>query len=133
VARVPAGEAFSARQQEEIVRAIRFAREASGLDFSVYVGTTGDYPRGYAERLHAALGDRAPQSVLVAVDPSSRALEVVTGAAARRQLDDRAAALAAASMTSAFQGGDLAGGIATGVQMLAEHARQPRTLHLDSP
>ena len=50
---------------------------------------------------------------LVAVDPGARRVEVVTGPEVRRRLDDRAAALATMTMTSAFQAGDLAGGIAT--------------------
>ena len=36
-------------------------------------------------------------------------------------------------MTTAFAGGDLAGGIATGVRMLGDHARAPKTLHTDTP
>ena len=46
---------------------------------------------------------------------------------------DRDCALTAMSMVTAFSSGDLTGGIVDGVQKLAEHARQPRTLHLDSP
>lgn len=126
---MPAGEAFTARQREEIERAIRFATRDCGLRFSVYVGGLGDQSRTQAERLHAALGADAPVAVLVAVDPGARRLEIVTGAEARRRLDDRSCTLAAASMTSAFLAGDLVGGIVHGVQMLAEHARVPRTLH----
>jgi uncharacterized membrane protein YgcG len=36
-------------------------------------------------------------------------------------------------MTSAFQAGDLSGGIANGVLSLAEYARVPRSLHTDTP
>jgi len=130
---VPAGEAFSTRQQAEIARAVRLAEKDGGPRFSVYVGGLGDDTRSQAERLHAALGADARFAVLVAVDPGARRLEIVTGAEARRRLDDRSCALAAASMTSAFLAGDLAGGIVHGVQMLADHARVPRTLHRDTP
>jgi Domain of unknown function (DUF5130) len=132
VAPVPAGEAFSTRQREEIARAIRLAEHEGGPRFSVYVGGLGNDTRAQAERLHAALGGDAPFAVLVAVDPGARRLEIVTGAEARRRLDDRSCALAAASMTSAFLAGDLVGGIVHGVQMLADHARVPRTLHRES-
>lgn len=128
---MPAGEAFTARQQDDVVRAIRLARQQSRLDVSVYVGALEGDSRAAALRLHGALGEAAPQSVLVAVDPASRRVEVVTGTVARRQVDDRAAALAAMTMTSAFQGGDLAGGITSGIQALAEQAHQPRSLHTD--
>lgn len=130
---MPAGDAFSARQQEDVVRAIRLARQQSDLPVSVYVGTLEGDSRATALQLHGALGDRAAGSVLVAVDPGARRVEVVTGPEARRRLDDRAAGLAAMTMTSAFQAGDLSGGIANGVLALAEHAHAPRSLHTDTP
>jgi uncharacterized membrane protein YgcG len=71
--------------------------------------------------------------VLVAVDPSARRLEIVMGEDLRGRLDDRACGLAALAMTTAFAAGDLAGGIVNGIRSMAEHARAPRTLHLDTP
>ena len=46
----------------------------------------------------------------------------MTGPAARRRVPDRVAALAVLSMTSAFAGGDLAGGIVDGLRQIAEAA-----------
>jgi uncharacterized membrane protein YgcG len=130
---VPAGEAFSERQQDDIVRAIRIARSEADLPVSVYVGALDGDSRATALRLHGALGAEAADSVLVAVDPGSRRVEIVSGSQIRRRLDDRSAGLAAISMTSAFQAGDLAGGISSGILSLAEHARAPRSLHTDQP
>jgi uncharacterized membrane protein YgcG len=126
---VPAGEAFSQRQRDDIVRAIRLARQQSELPVSVYVGALEGDSRAAANRLHAALGAVAPETALVAVDPGARRVEIVTGDVVRRRLDDRAAGLAAIAMTSAFQAGDLAGGIVSGVLSLAEQAQTPRSLH----
>lgn len=126
---VLAGDAFSDRQREEIVRSIQLARRSSGVNFSVYVGAADGPPRSYAKRRHAELGSEAPDSVLVFVDPGARSLEIVTGSRARRWVDDRACALAAMTMTATFAAGNLAGGIAQGVQLLAEHARHPASLH----
>ena len=125
---MPAGEeiSFSQRQRESIERAVRAARQESGLPIYVFVGELGDPPREIAQRVHAGLPDPAG-AVLVAVDPALRQLEVVTGAQASLRLDDRSCGLAAVSMTSAFEAGDLAGGIATGVRMLAEHASSARS------
>jgi uncharacterized membrane protein YgcG len=128
---VAAGELLSSRQREEILRNVRLAQQECGLRFSVYVGDTDDNTRGYARRLHGALGREGSRTVLVVVDPERRRLEIVTGEHAARQLDDRACALAGMSMTSSFSAGDLAGGIAAGVVMLGNHARQPRTLHTE--
>ena len=128
---MPAGDAFTARQQDDVVRAIRLARQQSQLPVSVYVGALEGDSRAAALALHGALGAESPRAVLVAVDPGARRVEVVTGSEARHRVDDRAAGLAAMTMTTAFQAGDLAGGIASGVLALAEHAHAPRSLHTD--
>jgi uncharacterized membrane protein YgcG len=126
---VLAGDAFSDRQRDDIVRAIQLGRRSSGVNFSVYVGAAEGPPRAYAKRRHAELGAEAADTVLIFVDPGARSLEIVTGSRARRWVDDRACALAAMTMTSSFAAGNLAGGIVQGVQLLAEHARHPQSLH----
>lgn len=130
---MPAGEAFTARQSEDIERSLRQAKEISGLEFAVYVGALEGEPRPAAESLHAQLGDRAEDGVLLAVDPGGRRLEVVTGPGARRYLDDATCALAALTMTSQFTLGDLSGGIINGLRSLAEHGRHPESLHTEQP
>lgn len=129
---MPAGEAFSARQAQSIDRAIRQAEEISGLDFSVYVGPVDDDLRDHGRRLLGALGSHAATAVILVVDPAARQLEILTGKTASYHLDDRATALGAMSMTTSFSAGDLAGGIVDGLRTLAEHARQPRTLHTEA-
>ena len=85
-------------------------------EFSVYVGELDQPVRGHAEKLHSQLAD-PDQSVLVAVSPNQRVLEIVTGEA-RRRIPDRSAKLAALSMSAAFGGGDLAGGLVSGLAQL---------------
>ena len=130
---MPTGEVFSDRQTQDVERAIAGAETDTGLQFSVYVGPLGPSTREQALTLHAALGDGAARAVLVAVDPGLRQTEIVTGADAKRFLDDHAAALGALAMTTQFNSGDLAGGLVNGLRTLAEHARHPPTLHLDQP
>jgi hypothetical protein len=129
---VPAGDAFSANQVDAIERAIAQAREESDLLYSVFVGAPEGELRDQGRQLLGALGNAGDSSVLVMVDPAHRRLEILTGQAASRYLDDRATALGAMSMTSSFAAGDLAGGIVAGLHTLSEHARQPRTLHTAS-
>ena len=112
---------FTTRQLLRLDEALRLADQSTGLTFSVYVGDLDEPVRGHAEKLHGQLPDSA-NAVLVAVSPNQRALEIVTGSLARRRLPDRAAKLAALSMTAAFTGGDLAGGIVSGIAQLADHA-----------
>ena len=129
---MPAGDAFSASQVKAIERALRQAEQESGLTYSVYVGSPDEDLRQYGRRLFGLMGERASAVVVVLVDPAARRLEILTGDRSARALDDRATALGAMSMTSSFSAGDLAGGIVAGLHTLAEHARQPRTLHTDN-
>jgi uncharacterized membrane protein YgcG len=125
---VASGDGFSADQRYEIDRAIRAAETVCRFEFSVYVGTAGEDPGPFAQRLHASLSTPA-RSALILVDPAARVLEIVTGSAVRRVLPDDAVRLAAVAMQSAFAQGDLVGGIKRGVAQLADAARQPETLH----
>ena len=112
---------FTTPQLLRLDEALRVADQSTGLTFSVYVGDLDDPVRAHAEKLHGQLAD-PDESVLVAVSPNQRMLEIVTGAKARKRIPDRAAKLAALSMTAAFGGGDLAGGVVSGLAQLAEQA-----------
>jgi uncharacterized membrane protein YgcG len=101
--------------------ALRQAEAATGLTFSVYVGPLTEPVRADAEGMHARLAD-PERSILVAISPNQRLLEIVTGTVARRRVLDRDAKLAALSMSAAFAGGDLGGGIVAGIAQLADHA-----------
>jgi uncharacterized membrane protein YgcG len=129
---VPAGDAFGIRQEQDIQKAIELAEKQTGLKFSVYVGSVEADLHAQAVRLHRRLDDAA-RAVLIVVDPRRNQLEIVTGAEAKRRVDDRAAGLAAASMASTFAVGDLAGGIVNGIQSLAEHAQKAPVLHIEQP
>ncbi len=112
---------FTTRQLLRIDEALRVADRSTGLTFSIYVGEITEPVRKGAEDLHAQLA-RPASSVLIAVSPEQRQLEIVTGSLARRRLADRDCKLAALSMAAAFGGGDLAGGIVIGLAQLADHA-----------
>jgi hypothetical protein len=112
---------FTTRQLLRLDDAMRVADRSTGLTFSVFVGDLDEPTRQYAEKLHGQLADPA-RAVLLAVSPNQRVLEIVTGSEARKRLPDRACKLAALSMTAAFSGGDLAGGVVAGLAQLADHA-----------
>lgn len=128
---VPAGRSshtFSGSERAALDETIRRAEQASRAEISVFVGTADGDPRAFATSLHNSLV--APsRSILVMVDPTARALEIVTGGWVRRHLTDKQVELVAVTMQSAFAEGDLLGGLRRGITMLAEHARAPRTLH----
>ncbi len=129
---MPAGDAFTAVQRQEIAKAIHDAERVSGRTFSVHVGPSEGDPRSFAERLHASMID-PPRSVLIHVDPHARSLEIITGSQVRRSLTNRQAALAAITMQTAFTTGDLTRGLMAGLQQLAPLARPEPSLHTDTP
>lgn len=112
---------FTTRQLLRLDEALRVADQQTGLTFSVYIGELEEPVRAYAERLHKQL-DGASRAVLIAVSPNQRMLEIVTGTDARKRISDRDAKLAALSMAASFAGGDLAGGVLSGLDQLATHA-----------
>src|SRR5215216_3058686 len=79
---------FTTRQLLRLDEAMRLADQSTGLVFSIYVGGLDEPSREHAKKLHAELADPG-RSVLIAVSPNDRALEIVTGATARKRLPDR--------------------------------------------
>ncbi len=112
---------FTTRQLLRLDEALRVADQQTGLTFSVYVGDLEEPVRQHAEKLHKQL-DGAERAVLIAVSPNQRLLEIVTGPQARKRITDRQAKVAAMSMAASFGGGDLAGGVISGLDQLATHA-----------
>ena len=127
---MPAGDLTPA-QRAEVQRLLEHAERQSGLTFSAYIGAW-EGERAGAEVLLQRLAD-PDRSVLVAVDPAARQLEIVTGRLARIPLDARACGLAALSMTSSFTTGDTMGGLRDGLAVLGEQARRMRVEHIDQP
>jgi uncharacterized membrane protein YgcG len=123
---------FSASDKVALDETIRRAEQLSRVEFSVFVGHAEGDPRAYALSLHGTLVAPA-RSILILVDPDARAVEVVTGSHVRRTLRDSEVELAVAQMQTLFAAGDLVGGLRRGIQMLAEHARAPQTLHAHQP
>ena len=122
------GDPFRSADRVELDETIRKAEQLARVEFSVFVGNAEGEPREFAAGLHAALAAPA-RSILIMVDPTQRLLEVVTGSYVRRTLSDNEVELAVAAMQSDFAADDLVGGLRRGIQMLAEHARAPQTLH----
>jgi hypothetical protein len=116
---------FSYRELARIDEALTMSSRETGLFFNLYFGDLGKRTRSRAEEMHAASKADPSDSVLIAVSPGQRVVEVVTGAAAARRLPDRACALAVLSMTSSFAAGDLVGGIVNGLRQLSDQAGRP--------
>jgi hypothetical protein len=112
---------FTTRQLLRLDEALRIADQQTGLTFSVFIGELEVPTRNFAEKLQKQI-EGADRTVLIAVSPNQRRLEIVTGNEARKRISDRDAKLAGLSMAAAFAGGDLAGGVLAGIDQLATHA-----------
>ena len=119
---------FSFRELARLDEALTMSSRETGLHFTLYIGELSTPTRRTAEELHARSSDHPTDSVLIAVSPGQRVVEVVTGAGAARRLPDRACALAVLSMTSSFNAGDLVGGIVNGLRQLSDQAGRPAAL-----
>jgi hypothetical protein len=115
---------LSSRALLRLDEALRLADASTGLTFSVYIGELQEPVREDAVEMLFRLAD-PPHSVLIAVSPNQRLLEIVTGSVAATRVLDRDCKLAALSMSAAFAGGDLGGGLVAGLAQLAEHAGRP--------
>ncbi|MFM8350841.1 MAG: DUF5130 family protein [Actinomycetales bacterium] len=122
---------FTAGQRRQLQDVVNLARQICGMAFGIRIGAL---PNGRASAVaaHAELAT-ASRSVLVAVDQDARCVEIVTGAQAAVHLDDSACELAVLAMITAFEAGDLVGGLRSGLTLMAEHARAPKVLFLDEP
>ena len=124
MAQVAGGDLLSNADRQAVDAAIRKAEQLSRIEFSVFVGLADGDPRTFATRLHNTLVASA-RSCLIMVDPTARAVEVVTGGHVRQRVSDEEVELAVAAMTTSFAAGDLVGGLRQGISMIAEHAHAP--------
>ena len=115
------GDHLSNADRQAIDATIRKAEQLSRIEFTVFVGTAEGDPRSFATRLHNTLIASA-RSCLIMVDPSARAVEVVTGGHVRQRVSDKEVELAVGAMTTSFAADDLIGGLRQGISMIAEHA-----------
>lgn len=119
---VATGKPLTRRQQARIARAVDQAERWCGLQYVVYVGPGEHDMRAQAEALLAEAGLTSASAVLVLVAPGRRHFEIVTTEGAKHRLSDQACAMAAVSMSASFAVGDISGGIAEGVRLMAQYA-----------
>jgi len=118
----PVTSPFSAVQLARLDEALTVVSRHTALRFSVYLGDLGENSHAGAQRLHDQLGAAGADSVLVAVDPERRNVDIVTGPEARVRMADRGCKLAVMSMVASFKEGDLLGGLLSGLRMLSDQA-----------
>jgi hypothetical protein len=109
---------------------VDLGREISGVAFAIYIG---ELPGAESARARLAELPDPDGTVLIAVDPERRLVDIVTGSYAMSRVDDHSCNLAVLSLQSCASAGDVSAGIRDALVLLAERARAPRVLHLDEP
>ena len=106
------------RQHRRVVRSVEGAELATGAQFCVYLGPTGEDPRAHAEAMFHQAGLRTRPAILLLVSPERRHVEIVTSAGIRDRVSDRICSEAVTAMTGLFTKSDIAGGIVAGIERL---------------
>ena len=119
---VEGAQVLTVRQLQDLDEVIAEAEQASGLRFAAYLGDLGPDTRSRAEELLASLGTDAPYTVLLALSPAQRTVEVATGTEASLRISDRGARVAVLSVVAACGDGDIAGALTSGIRILADQA-----------
>lgn len=113
---------FTPGQLARLDEALTLSSRSTGLEFAIYLGDLTEQPRKHAELLHASLGQRARGSIVVAVSPAQRRVEIVTGDESHLRVPDRSCKLAVMSMVASFKEGELVEGLISSLRMLSDAA-----------
>lgn len=115
---VPVGLPFRDRDRLLLDNTLTEAIRRSGVRFNVYVGDLGADTAAGADALFPTTPD-AEHSVLFAVSPDQRAVEVRSGRAVAHRANDRVLQLGVTAATSAFADGNLMDGLVSAVRVMA--------------
>jgi hypothetical protein len=119
---VGSAEVFTPHQLQRLDSIIADAEHGTGLRFAAYLGDLGEDTRATAEEIVASFGNDAAYTVLVAISPGQRVVEIVTGTEAALRISERGARAAVLSVIAACSDGDLFGGFTNGIRILTDHA-----------
>ncbi|SNS79515.1 DUF5130 family protein [Rhodococcoides kyotonense] len=98
--------------------ALAEATRATQIRFNVYVGDLGADTAAGADAVFPGTPD-AVRSVLVAVDPDNKAIEIRTGRRVSNRATDRVAQLGVTAAVGPFRDGNLIDGLVSSVRVMA--------------
>ena len=109
---------FTHEDRNRIDRTLVEATRRTGVLWTIYIGELGSASADRARELHSTL-PRPEDSVLIAVAPGEKSIEILGGDAIGHRFDDRVAQLGASAAVSSFQQGDLIDGLVSAVRVMA--------------
>lgn len=109
---------FSTQDLVAIDDALTDATRATGIRFNIYIGDLGAESAAGANEVFPTTPD-AVRSVLIAVDPNNRAIEIRTGRRVSDRANDRVAQLGITAAVGPFRDGELIDGLVSSVRVMA--------------
>lgn len=106
---------------DELVRldvALTESTRSTEVRFNVYIGELGDNTAAGADALFPSTPE-AERSVLLAVSPNQRTIEIRSGRAVSGRVTDRVAQLGASAAVSSFAEGDLVDGLVSAIKVMS--------------
>ncbi|MFC9832594.1 DUF5130 domain-containing protein [Rhodococcus sp. NPDC127530] len=112
---------------DELVRlddALTEGTRKTKVRFNAYIGDLGDDTAAGADALFPTTPE-AERSVLIAVSPNQRTVEVRSGRAVANRVTDRVAQLGATAAVSSFGDGDLIDGLVSAIRVMSAAIASP--------
>lgn len=108
------------RQRERLLldNTLTEAIRTTGVRFTIYLGDLGENPAEGADAVLPGTPD-AEHSVLIAVSPNQRAVEIRSGRAVADRANDRVVQLGVTAAVSSFTTGDLIDGLISAVRVMS--------------
>ncbi|WP_072687821.1 DUF5130 domain-containing protein [Rhodococcus marinonascens] len=112
---------------DELVRldvALTECTRKTKVRFNVYIGDLGDDTAAGADAMFSTTPE-AERSVLIAVSPNQRTIEIRSGRAVAGRVTDRVAQLGTAAAVSSFGDGDLIDGLVSATRVMSAAITRP--------
>ena len=113
--------------RDELIRvdnALTEATRRTKVRFNIYVGDLGQDPSVGVEQVFPGTPE-SERSVLIAVSPNQRAVEVRSGRAVANRVNDRICQLGVTAAVSSFADGDLIDGLVSAIRVMSAAIASP--------
>lgn len=113
---------FSMEDRVRMDHALTEATRRTGILWTVYIGELSAHAADAARELHSTLPDPS-RSVLLAVSPNDKKIEILGGDAIGARFNDRVAQLGVSAALASFKQGDLIDGLVSAVRVMSAAVR----------
>ncbi|MGL4306260.1 MAG: DUF5130 family protein, partial [Mycobacteriaceae bacterium] len=115
---------FSTQDLVSLDDTLTYSSRAAGVRFAVYIGDLGADTHAGAKAALASISD-AHNSVLIAVSPNQKTIEVLSGSDLAKRVNDRVAQLGVTAALASFADGDLIDGLISAVRVITSAIVSP--------